>query len=78
MSSRNFRNFNRAFNRAFNRGHITVYVDQGGRVSMHRKVKSDKVGAGSHTRWVKDMQFHYRDGKLSGDAAAVPQKWAPV
>lgn len=75
MSSRNFRNFNRAFAR----GHITV-VPQGafGNMVMLRKVKSDKVGAGSHTRWVKDMQIHYRDGKLSGDAAAVPQKWAPV
>jgi hypothetical protein len=72
MSSRNFRNLNRAFNR----GHITVYVDQGGRVSMHRKVKSDKVGAGNHSRWVKNMNQQYADGQLK--ASQVPQKWATV
>lgn len=75
MSSRNFRNFNRAFNR----GHITV-VPQGafGNMVMLRKVKSNKVGAGSHIRWVKDMQFHYRDGKHANLPWNVPQKWAPV
>lgn len=74
MSSRNFRNLNRAFMR----GHITVVSDQGGRVSMHRKVKSDKRGAGSHDRWVKNIHFHYRDGKNSGYPENIPQKWARV
>lgn len=74
MSARNFRNLSRAFLR----GHITVVSDAAGRVTMHRKVKSDKVGAGGHSRWVKNIHHHHEGGQLSEQLHKVPQKWASV
>ena len=46
----NFRNINRAARR----GHLQVKeVNMIGEPRIYRRVKSNKVGAGTHTRWVK-------------------------
>lgn len=57
----------RSLKRAVERGHIQV-KENGifGGISFFRRVKSDKVGAGTHTRWVK------------GFLPIGPQKWAPL
>jgi hypothetical protein len=71
MSSRNFKNLSRAFNR----GHIAVIPNGKGGVSLFRKVKSDKVGAGDHRRWPKELNLFH--GDQSVPARVKPQKWAP-
>ena len=59
----NFRNIGRAFKR----GHLQV-KDKGiaGQLTIYRRVKSDKLGAGDYTRWVKGFM------KLG------PQKWTAL
>jgi hypothetical protein len=56
----NFKNLKRAIQR----GHIMHKENSiHGGISLFRRVKSDKVGAGNHSRWVK------------GFPAFGPQKW---
>jgi hypothetical protein len=74
MSSRNFRNINRAFKR----GHIVLIPNGQRGTSIFRRVKSYKVGGGEHTRWPKDLQLFYNDGALRKDTRSIPQKWAPL
>ena len=66
MSSRNFRNFNRAFAR----GHITAIADQQGRVTLYRRAKS-VLGGG----WAKDMHIHYAGGSFRKEPWKVPHNW---
>jgi hypothetical protein len=63
MSSRNFRNLNRAYNR----GHITPVEDQQGRVTLYRRTKSVLGGAP-----VKDMHLHYAGGAFRKTPWLVP------